>query len=146
MQKKLNILSLEIISNLEILCFIEIKNIKKFQDLILAEIDKNKKLKGFKSYIKNNLFKLKLNAYNYSQLIELFKKNNNNKYLSKLLATINIIEYINSKLNYYLPKKVTNNYSFIKSITKVIINDSLKDSINWRKDYKTKSLLNLIED
>ena len=63
-----------------------------------------------------------------------------------MYTTNNIIESIKSKLNYYLPKKVTNNYSFIKSITKVLINDSLKDFINCRKEYKTKALLNLITD
>ena len=63
-----------------------------------------------------------------------------------MYTTNNIIESIKSKLNYYLPKKVTNNYSFIKSITKVLINDSLKDFINYRKEYKTKALLNLIKD
>ena len=145
-KKKLNILSIEIISNLEIMCFIKIKNIKKFQEVILAEISKNNKLKNFKSYLKNYLFKLEPNVYNYSQLIEYFKKNNENKYLTKLYTTNNIIESINSKLNFYIPKKVTSNYSFVKSISKVLINDQLKDFINYRKDYKTKALINLIED
>ena len=53
---------------------------------------------------------------------------------------------LNQKLNYYLPTPATNNYEFVKSIGKVLLNDKiLKDNI-IRKDYKTKSLLKLIDD
>ena len=57
-----------------------------------------------------------------------------------------MVESINSKLNLYLPKKVPNNYSFVNNVSKVLINDNIKDYNNYRKDYKTRALINLLED
>ena len=58
--------------------------------------DKLKKL----SYFKNYLFKIPAEVYNFSALISYFAKENENKYLEKLYTTNNIVESINSKINY----------------------------------------------
>lgn len=100
----------------------------------------------FIKYLKNFIFKLDPSIYNYSKLIEYFQKDNSNKYLDMLNTTNNICESINSKLNFYLPKKATNNSSFIKSISKVLLNEEFKGIYKVRKDYKIHSLIKLIED
>ena len=67
-------------------------------------------------------------------------------YLENLYTSNNICESINSKLNYYLPKRTTNNYDFIKSNGKVLLNNKILNNNINRKDYKAKSLIKLIED
>jgi len=74
------------------------------------------------------------------------KSNNENKYLNKFYTTNNIVESINSKLNYYLPKKSTNNIDFLNSITKLLSNSILNEKNIIRHDYVTRSILLLIED
>ena len=145
-KKKLTKDNFEIISNIELLCFISLKNIKKFQTIILEELKENKSLDKFVKYLKVYLFKLNPIIYNYTNLIEYFKSNNENKYLDHLYTTNNICETINSKLDYFLPKRATNNLSFLDSISKVIINDEFRSDSIVRKDYKSKSLIYLIED
>ena len=49
-------------------------------------------------------------------------------------------------MDYFLPKRATNNLSFLNSISKVIINDEFRSDSIVRKDYKSKSLIYLIED
>ena len=46
-----------------------------------------------------------------------------------------------------MPKKPINNYNFVNSLSSVLCNQ-LNDNNNpiYRKDYKTKSLLKLIEE
>ncbi len=100
----------------------------------------------FIKYLKNFIFKLDPSIYNYSKLIEYFQKDNSNKYLEMLYTTNNICESMNSKLNFYLPKKATNNSSFIKSVSKVLLNEEFKGIYKVRKDQKTHSLIKLIED
>ena len=73
--------------------------------MILDKIENKFELKEFVKYLKSYLFKLNPDVYNYEELINI-KSNNENKYLNKFYTTNNIVESINSKLNYYLPKKV----------------------------------------
>ena len=98
--------------------------------------------------MKKFLFKLSPKIYNYSELINHFKNNNNyNIFLEKLYTTNNISKSLNDKISLYLPKKPTNNYNFVNSLSNVLCNQ-LNDNNNhiYRKDYKTKSLLKLIEE
>ena len=81
--------------------------------------------------------------YNYTNIINHFKTNNGNKFLDKLYTTNNICESINSKFDYYLPKKQTNNFLFVKSVTKVLLNELHRDKYINRKDCKTKALIKL---
>ena len=92
-KKRLNKLSVEIITNLEILCFINLENIKEFQNLILKKLETYKNMDHFIKYLKNYLFKLSPKIYNYSALIKHFQKDeSNNIFLEKLYTTNNICE------------------------------------------------------
>ena len=143
--KKLNRLSIEIIRNLELLCFIKINKIKLFKNIIIKKLDDIGGLNKFKKYLKNYIFKLDTHIYNYNKLIE-YAINNNNKNFEKFYTTNNICESINSKLNFYLPKKVTTVDNFIKSLSKFINNEDFKEKKYKRNDYNTKSLILMINE
>jgi len=51
-----------------------------------------------------------------------------------IYLTNNIAENINGKLNYYLPKRITNENNFIKSVNNILINDAI-DNNNKNKRY-----------
>ena len=96
--------------------------------------------------MKKILFKLSPKIYNYAELINLFNNNNTNVFLEKLYTTNNISESLNAKISLYLPKKPTNNYNFVSSLNNVLSYQLIDDNNHiYRKDYKTKSLLKLIE-
>ena len=146
-KKKLNKLSIEIISNLELLCFIRIDKIKELQSNILNKLEQYKGLTKFINYLKKFLFNLSPKVYNYHELIEHFKNNGSNKFLEKLYTTNNICESLNSKFSFYLPKKESNNYNFVCSISSILSNDLLDNNKKiYRKDMKTKCLIKLIDD
>ena len=126
--------------------FIDIKNIKKFQNIILNKLENEDKIKPFIKYLKNYLFKLDGNIYNYSEIINHFKNLKDDRFVEKLYTTNNICESLNSKINFYLPKKTINNKAFIESLTKVLLNSATTKAETIRKDFVTKSLLNLIRD
>ena len=133
-KKKLNRYNVEIISNIELLCFINMEKIKEFQKVILEHLKGDKNMTKFIRYLTNYLFKLNPQIYNYSELINYFKSKDNMLYLQNLYTSNNICESINSKLNYYLPKRTTNNYDFIKSIGKVLLNNKiLNNDINMKR-------------
>ena len=67
--KKLNKLAIEIIRNLQILCFIKKENINKFKDIIINKLQNNDILKSFIKYLKNYLFKIDPSIYNYENFI-----------------------------------------------------------------------------
>ena len=122
---------MEIIRNLEILCFVKKEKIKFYKELIIKKLKEIKKLKSFCDYLNNYLFKLNDSVYNYEDLINYKKEaeNNsidNNKYLDTLYLTNNVVESINSELNFYLSKISTNNKSFLESISKVMTNNTIK--------------------
>ena len=147
--KKLNKTSIEILRNVELIFFIEKKNIQIYKDLIINKLKDNEKLKKFIKYLNPYIFKLNPSAYNYEELINLKKnddKDEDNIYLQKFYTTNNIVESINGKLNLNLLKKSTNNKNFLESINKVIINNSFEKKEIIRHDYITKSLILLIEE
>ena len=65
--------------------------------------------------------------------------------MDKLYVTNNIIESLHSKLNYYLPRHVANQYNFINVIKNILINDNIINTSIIRKDIKTKTLLYIID-
>ena len=146
-KKKLNPISIEIISNIELLCFINEEKINEFQKLILKKLNSFPKLKSFVKYLKNYLFKLSPTIYNYSKIIEHFKNNDNNYFINKLYTTNNICESLNSKISFNLPKKPTNNFNFVSALTNILTNEIIDENRKiYRKDYKTKCLLKIIND
>ena len=146
--KKLNKFSLEIIRNCELLCFIQKKNINKFKNIIRDSIKDKEKLKPFLKYLENYIFKLNPEIYNYEELLKLYytNKNKNKKYLDKLYLTNNICEAINSRINYYLPKRSANNADFVETLNKFLINHEFKENDIIRHDFVTPSLIYLIEE
>ena len=93
-KKKLNKNALEILRNIEIITFIDKINIKKYKEIIINNLQDRENLSKFVKYLKDYLF----NNIN---------ENNDNIYFKKLYLTNNICESINTKLNYYQPKKAT---------------------------------------
>jgi len=146
--KKLNKISIEIIRNVELLCFIKKINIQTYKDLILNKLKDNQKLKLFVNYLQNYVFKLNPSVYNYEELINIKKSDDDtdNIFLQKFYSTNNIVESINSKINFYLPKTSTNNKNFLDSISKIIINNTFEKKEIIRRDFVTRSLFFLIDE
>ena len=55
------------------------------------------------------------------------------------------MESINGKIKYYLPKKPTDNISFVNTLTKILINSDFANKEIARHDYITRTLLLIIE-
>ena len=72
----MNKVNIEIIRNLEMLCFLKIENIYKFKNIILEKLDTNKNYNSFVSYVKRYFFKFHPNIYNYKKLIIHSKEKN----------------------------------------------------------------------
>ena len=143
----MNTISIEIISNIELLCFLNEENIEEFQKIIINKLKSFPKLNSFVKYLKNYLFKLSPTIYNYSKIIEHFKNNDINHFLDKLYTTNNICESLNSKISFNLPKKPTNNFNFVNALTNILTNSIVDENKKiYRKDYKTKSLIKIIND
>jgi hypothetical protein len=141
LQKKLSKKNIEIINSIELICVININKIDDYKKFLLKELSKNNKLNN---YLKNFWFTKNNKEYNFSEFIEKYKKDKNK--IKMIYLTNNIVESINSKLSYYLPKRITNEYNFIKSINNILINDAIdNDNKNKIYDFKTQSLLLLIE-
>ena len=142
-KKGLNKETYEILNNVELLCLIDIDKMERYKKFLLENIDKLNKYKEFVSYLKNFWFKRPNEEYNYSKFIHKYIDNKNA--LEKLYLTNNITESIHAKLNYFLPRHITNQFNFINSLKNILINNAFKNSDIVRKDYKTKSLLLLID-
>ena len=80
------------------------------------------------SYLEKYIFKLNPEIYNYKELLNLYYSNKNKIYLDKLYLTNNICKAINSRINYYLPKRSANNKDFIESLNKFLINREFKEN------------------
>ena len=154
-KKKLNKNAVEILRNIEIITFIDKINIKKYKEIIIINLQDRENLSKFVKYLKDYLFKLNESTYNYEDLIKYkieekkdnnFNENNDNIYFKKLYLTNNISESINTKLNYYLPKKATDNKNFVDSLTKVLINNMFNNKDIIRHDYVTRAILLMIKE
>ena len=54
---------------------------------------------------------------------------------------------MNSKISFNLPKKPTNNFNFVSALTNILTNEIIDENRKiYRKDYKTKCLLKIIND
>jgi len=144
--KKFNKIGFEILSNIELLCFLDIDKINNFKKIINNNLNRFEKIEKFSNYINNFIFKLSPYIYNYAELIKYFKDKHEEKFINKLYTTNNIVESVNGVLAHNLPKRVTNNNDFVKCISKILYLDSLEIKSLKRKDYKTRALLRLIRD
>ena len=73
------------------------------------------------------------------------KFNNKEATLDKLYFTNNIVETIHSKINYFLPSFDSTEYDFINSLNNFLENNYINNSTIIRKDFKSPSLLYLME-
>ena len=64
--------------------------------------------------------------------------------MGKIYITNNIVESINSKINFYLPKKVTSNIDFVKTLINLIVNSKFNNNEGKRKDFITRSIIVII--
>jgi ribosome maturation protein Sdo1 len=90
--KKVNQQILEIIRNIELLCFIKIEKIKAYKKIIIEKLNQDNKYNKFINYLNKYLFKMDPNIYNYDKLINYKKEQHNNKYLEYLYTTFNVVE------------------------------------------------------
>ena len=99
-------------------------------------------------YLEGYIFKLNSKIYNYEDILYLYNsdKKENGKYLEKIYLTDNIYEAINSRINYYFPKRSSNNADFIEALNKFLINHSFKEKDIIRNDYVTRSLIYIINE
>ena len=123
--------------------FYNLKKIKEYQKFFLEHLKQKEKYTKLMKYIKNYWFNKSPVEYNYSEFIERYK--DNNIYMNKLYLTNNIVESIHGKLNYFLPKKITNPRSFIICLNNIFINDAINNDTFIRYDYKSQSIVMLIE-
>ena len=65
--------------------------------------------------------------------------------MNKIYLTINIVELIHGKLNYFLPKKITDQISFLRYLNNILINDEINNDKITLYHYKTQSIIMLIE-
>ena len=137
---KLTKYSFEILRNIELICFINPKLLKKY-DLFLKNKLISEKEKKLYTYVKNTWLKKDHKLFNYYKLIE-----ENDYILDHLYLTNNIAENLHRKLNYYIPKKKLSNYNFIYAITNIIINGEIKNSSIVRRDYISKALIKIAKN
>ena len=95
------------------------KSNKTQQKIILDKWINNEKFTSFIKYLKNFLSKIDYSLYNYEEIFKLNNKDLNSKWTEKIYLTNNICESVNGKINYYLPKKSTNNLDFVTWINKL---------------------------
>ena len=131
-KKKLNKQLIEIVRNIQILVFLKKEKKQDFEKIILNEINKFDDISKFRKYLQKYIFKIINEGYNFEKLINEYYEKNNKKSLEKLYFTNNICESINSKINFYLPKKITTNYDFITNLSKIFIN-SKSEKITFKK-------------
>jgi len=144
--KKFNKSSLEILRNIELLCFINPNNIKKFSEILKNNLNNNQKQRQLYDYIQKNYIIKNMELYNFSFILDYAKNKDKVNYLKKLYLTNNIEESIHSKINYNLPKKSTTNNDFINTVENIFINEQFKNKKLIRYDYISQNLLAIIDD
>ena len=143
-KKKLSKNVYELISNIELICLINYDRVTEYQKFLINNLQEKKEYIKLCKYLKEYWFSKNISEYNFSQFINKYKQSKDK--MDMIYLTNNIIESINSRINFYLPKKITNELNFIKSINNILLNDSINNNNNnHRYDYKTRSLLFLIE-
>ena len=65
--------------------------------------------------------------------------------MEKIYFTNNLVENLNSKIDFYLPKRKTTNVDFINSITNIMINSKFNNKEIVRKDYISRALISIIK-
>ena len=144
--KKFNRKAIEILRNVELLCFMKPRNINKFADILKLNLNSKEKYKELYEYINEYYIKKNPKLFNFSFIIDYSKNNNKENYLKKLYLTNNIEESIHSKIDFYLQKTSTSNNTLINTIEQIFINNQFKKEDIIRYDYVTQTLIAMIDD
>ena len=93
--------SLEILKNIEIICFLNKDKVKDYQNYLLNKLKSFENIQGLNTLLTNFWFKKPIEMYNYSKLLcggdnSLILEN---KYLDRFYFTNNVAESIHHKLN-----------------------------------------------
>ena len=162
-KKKLNKRSTEILRNLEILTFIDNKNIPSYFEFLKKVISQTEEEKTLMTYLEKYWYKKYKGLYEYGQIIKdtikiknLYVSKNgrrdaeNNlisklKSLEKIYFTNNICETIHSKISKYLGDNIISKNKFRDTLNFIMNNYSVNFKNNMRRDYVTRTLIILIQ-
>ena len=86
----MNNTAVEIIRNIELICFLNKDKIKEQQNIIKEKLNNNVRLNPFIKYLQKYLFKLDYSLYNYKQILNFDNKNKNNLCTERIYLTNNI--------------------------------------------------------
>ena len=125
----------ELLFNLQILCFIEKKNIINFYKKINNNF-KEEKYKSFFAYFKNNWLgnKYPTSLWNFNNIL------NDELNINKFQFTNNLTENLNKQINKYLKRGKCSNYIFRESILNIITQFKNKE-INSENNLKKSELI-----
>ena len=143
-KKGLNKETSNILNNIELICFIDEEKVEGFKKFIIENLKRLNHYQDFINYLNSSWFKRKNTDYNFSNTIKKFSSNN--EALNKIYFTNNIAESIHSKINYFLPRHISTEYNFINTLNNVLISNHINNSNIIRKDFKSRSLINLIKN
>ena len=139
--------SLEILKNIEIICFLNKDKVKDYQNYLLNKLKSFENIQGLITLLTNFWFKKPIEMYNYSKL--LYNEDNSlileNKYLDRFYFTNNVAESIHHKLNLCLQKRKKTCLDFIESVRNCFTNDETKIGAIERYDIKSRTLISIIQ-
>ena len=104
--KKFNKSSLEILRNIELLCFINPNNIKKFSEILKNNLNNNQKQRQLYDYIQKNYIIKNTELYNFSFILDYAKNKNKVNYLKNYIKQIIFRKVSTQKLIIISRKKV----------------------------------------
>ena len=157
--KKLNKRGVEILRNLEMLCFVDINKINAYFDNLKNIINLNDNEKNFMNYFEKTWLKKYKKLFNYSRLLQdtikcknlyINKKGKNNSYfpikdklksLNKLYLTNNICENIHSCISKHLPNTRITKNNFRDTLNFIIKDNEFKNIAPIRRDYISRTLI-----
>ena len=163
LNKKLTKRDIEILRNLEILCFVDYNNIEKHFNYLKNEVFINEGETELMNYFEKTFIKRYKKLFNYSHLIKdiyklknLFIKNKGSgntekELISKLKSlelvyfTNNICESIHGKIAKYINDNKVTKQKFKDCLNYIIKEYSNNNNENIRKDYIIRTLIVIIE-
>lgn len=161
-KKKLNKHAYEILRNLEVLAFIDKKNIEIYFKFLKDQLIENDNDQLFFNYYENYWIKKNKNYFNYSDLVtdilKIKKKNINEngnknieknliselKGLEKLYFTNNLCETVHSHISNNLPNNKITKTNFRDTVNTIIEKYKIIDEKTIRKDFISRTLIILM--
>ena len=147
-KKNMTKYSLEILRNIEIICFININKVKDYIKYLSEKLEANEETKKLFNYLNKNWFSKNYELFNYQNLIN-FRADiddaEDEKISKYIYFTNNVAESLHRRIDFYLPKQITKSNTFIETFKKILINNELKRNSVERYDYNSKTLIEIID-